>query len=358
MSSKAKLIALISATVLVVAFFICSRFSAEATSLIPAPKRSSSNSGALQVDIYVLRGQYLVNSLQTTGTLLASEETALFSESSGKVTNIYFNEGEYVKKGTLLFQLNDKDLVAQLERFKIEKSFAETTLERQKQLFNKGGISQEQYDLAQNRVNILQAQIDETLAKIEKTQVRAPFDGVIGLRQISNGAYLTPSVKTATIQNLDVLNVEFSVPEKYFDRVKPGDTITFSVSNGETQYQAEIYAIEPKIDINTRTVVMRARFNNREARLLPGLFAYITYTIDSVENALLVPSQAIVPELKGQKVFVYKNGFIDEKIIETGVRTDQNVQVTKGLVASDSVVVTGILQVRKGMPVQIRNILN
>jgi membrane fusion protein (multidrug efflux system) len=358
MSNKAKLTALISATVVIAVFFLWSRFSAEATSLIPAPDRSSSNTGNLPVDIYVFKNQFLANSIQTTGTLLASEETALFSESSGKVTHIFFNEGEYVKKGTLLFQLNDKDLVAQLDRIRIEKSFAETTLARQKQLFDKGGISQEQFDQAQNRVNVLQAQIEETLAKIEKTQVRAPFDGIIGLRQISNGAYLTPSVPTATIQNLDILNLEFSVPEKYFNRVKPGDEITFSVSNGEKEYKAEIYAIEPQIDINTRTVVMRARFNNREDRLLPGLFAYITYNIDTVENALLVPSQAIVPELKGQKVFVYNNGTIDEKAIDTGIRTDVNVQVTKGLQVSDSVVVTGILQVRKGMPVRIRNILN
>ncbi|TNE73900.1 efflux RND transporter periplasmic adaptor subunit [bacterium] len=357
MTNRTKLAALVGVTVVAAVALFWPSINQEAKVLIPAPVVSNNGSGVLPVDVSVVSEEFLANEIRTTGTLLASEETALFSESSGKVTDIYFKEGQQVKKGTLLIKLNDKDLVAQLDRIKIEKEFADKTMERQKLLFEKGGISREQYDQAQNRVNILQAQVDETIAKIEKTEVRAPFDGIVGLRQISPGAYLTPSIQTASIQNLDVLNLEFSIPEKYFNVVKAGDTIQFTVSNNELAYSAEIYAVEPQIDINTRTVVMRAHFNNKEAKLLPGLFAYIRYTIESINNAILVPSQSIVPELKGQKVYVIRGGLVDEKPVETGMRTDQHVQVTKGLAAGDSVITTGILQIRKGMPIQVRKIV-
>lgn len=356
MSNKTKIFILAIVTITGALYFLAPHFFKESKNIIAAPKPQNLASDLLPVDVVVIKTQELSNKIYTTGSLLASEETALYSESNGKVTQISFNEGQAVAKGTLLIKLNDRDLIAQLDRIKIEKKFAQTTLDRQKQLFEKGGISREQFDQAQNTVNILNAQLDEVTAKIEKTEVRAPFDGIIGLRQISAGAYLTPSVLAATIQNLTVLNVEFSLPEKYFKNANVGDIVQFRVSGVDSLFSAQIYAIEPQIDINTRTVVMRARFDNKTAKLLPGLFAYIEYNLEKIENAILIPTQAVVPELKGQKVYILKDGIVDEKSIETGIRTDTEIQVLQGVQFGDSVITTGILQIRKGMNVQARNV--
>lgn len=356
MSNKTKISILAIVTIVAALYFVAPRFFKESKNIIAAPNPQNLANDLLPVDVVVIKTNELANRIYTTGTLLASEETALYSESNGKVTQISFKEGQSVSKGTLLIKLNDRDLVAQLDRIKIERQFAKTTLDRQKQLFEKGGISREQFDQAQNSVNILNAQLDEITAKIEKTEVRAPFDGIIGLRQISAGAYLTPSVLAATIQNINDLNVEFSLPEKYFNNAKVGDIIQFRVSGVDSLFSARIYAVEPQIDINTRTVVMRARFDNRNANLLPGLFAYIEYSLEKIENAILIPTQAVVPELKGQKVYLLKDGKVDEKSIETGIRTDTEIQVLQGVQLGDSVITTGILQIRKGMNVQARNV--
>jgi len=355
MTQNQKLTALILFTLTIVAVLIYFRFSQNSEQLIAAPIPLTESGELLPVEVFRTIAKPLANKIYTTGTLLASEEASLFSETSGKVTDIYFKEGEYVSKNTLLIKLNDRDLTAQLDRIGLEKTFAETTLRRQKQLFEKGGISREQYDLAQNKVQVLQAQMDETRARIEKTEVRAPFDGIIGLRQISNGAYLNPGTLTANIQNLDDLNIEFSIPEKYFRNAKVDDVIQFKVSGIEKYFNATVYAIEPQIDINTRTIIMRAKFDNRTAKLLPGLFAYIEYKLETIENAILIPSQSIVPELKGQKVFILKNGLVTQRSVETGIRTDTEVQILSGVSAGDSVITTGILQIRPGMPVQVKN---
>jgi membrane fusion protein (multidrug efflux system) len=354
MTQNQKLTALILFTLSVVTLLIYFRFSQDTERLIAAPVPLTESGDLIPVEIFKAKAKPLANKIFTTGTLLASEEASLFSETSGKVTDIYFKEGEYVTKNTLLIKLNDNDLIAQLDRIGLEKTFAETTLRRQKQLFEKGGISREQFDLAKNKVQVLQAQMNETRARIEKTEVRAPFDGIIGLRQISNGAYLNPGTLTANIQNLDDLNIEFSIPEKYFRSVNVNDEIEFKVSGIESYFKAVIYAIEPQIDVNTRTVIMRAKFDNRTAKLLPGLFAYIEYKLETIKNAILIPSQSIVPELKGQKVFILKNGLVTQSSVDTGIRTDTEVQILSGVSPGDSIITTGILQIRPGMPVQVK----
>lgn len=355
MSKKTKLTVLILLTLVIVSVFLFQRFSDKKESLIAAPRPLTNSSELLPVEVFSVSTRELSNTVYTTGTLISSEETSLFSETSGKVIEIHFIEGEVVEKNTLLIKLNDNDLKAQFNRTELEKTLAVQTLKRQKQLFEKGGISQEQFDAAQNRVQVLDAQLDEIKARIEKTEVRAPFRGIVGLRKISPGAYLNPGTETATIQNIDRLNIEFSVPEKYFKSVQTNDVIKFRVSGSDSLYKAQVYAIEPKIDINTRTVIMRARFDNRQAGLLPGLFAYIEYTIETIQEAILIPSQALVPELKGQKVYVYKSGSVGERQVETGLRTDTEIQITAGLQPGDSVITTGILQIRPGMSVRVRN---
>lgn len=354
MSKKTQLYSLIFVTLLLTSIGMYFRFSTNEKELIAAPKPKTASTELLPVEIYPVKAEELSNTVYTTGSLLASEETSLFSETSGKVTHIYFNEGAYVKKGTLLIKLNDSDLMAQKNRIELEIKLAEQTLNRQKLLFEKGGISREQFDAAQNKVQVLQAQADEVAARIEKTEVRAPFDGIVGLRKISPGAYLNPGTETATIQNVNQLHIEFSIPEKYFKTVQTGDTIRFRVSSSDSLYLAEVYAIEPKIDINTRTVIMRTRFDNTTAHLLPGLFAYIEYTIETINQAILIPTQALVPELKGQKVYVFQKGTVGQKSVETGLRTDTEVQIVSGLQPGDSVITTGILQIRPGMNVRVR----
>lgn len=307
----------------------------------------------LSVDVFVVQPQPFENKIFSTGTLLADEEVELRSEISGKVVDIRLEEGASVKRGDILLKINDTELQAQLNRAKFRLSLAEVTEERQRQLLEKGGISQEMYDTIVNEVNVLRAEVNLIEAQIDKTEIRAPFSGVVGLKYISNGSFISPTTQIATIQKLNPIKIDFSIPERYAGIIEPNDKIIFSVAGSEEDFDANIYAIEPRINTQTRTLSIRARAENREAKLLPGAFANLELILQEIPNALLVPSIAIIPELQGQKVFVLKNGKVEERKIEIGIRTSDSVQITKGVSAQDSVLTTGLLQVRPGMEVRV-----
>lgn len=310
----------------------------------------------LPVDVYPIDYKTLDNEIFVTGTLRALEETELHAEASGRVTIINFTEGQNVKKGQVLIQLNDNELQARWSRINVELDFANKTLNRQQKLFDKGGISREQFERTLSQVNVLKAQRDETVAQINERKIVAPYDGTIGLRYISPGDYISPSTKTAWLHKISDLILEFSVPEKYFQEISVDDRVTFTITNIDSVFDTRIYAVEPKIDPDTRTVIIRALFKNQDYYLKPGLFAYVQYRLNSIDNAILIPTQALVPELKGQKVYLYKMGKVYEKSVLTGKRTDNYIQITDGLVPGDTVITTGILQIRQGMSVRIRDI--
>lgn len=307
----------------------------------------------ISVKAYIIKPETVDNKVLTTGTILANEEVELRSEVSGKITKILFKEGSYVNKGELLIKINDSDLQAQLRRAESKVKLSEEKEFRQKQLRDGNLISQEEYDNTLGELNVNKADYDLIKAQIDKTEIRAPFSGVVGLRSVSEGSYVTTSTIMAKLQNLSSIKVDFSIPERYSTSVKAGDNLDFRISGSNTHFNAKIYAIEPKIDPGTRTLKIRAICGTYYSELIPGAFANVELNLKQISDAILVPTVSIVPELKGQRVYLYKNGTVVAQKVDIGIREETKVQILFGLTAGDTVITSGILQVKPKSKVKI-----
>jgi len=323
--------------------------STDASAAVAQPAASR----AIPVNAVVVEPKRLSDQIQVTGAILANESLEIRSEISGKVTGIYFQEGQEVKRGALLVTINDEELRAQLEKLKYTRKLREDMEYRQRLLLEKEAISQEEYDQALTELNTSTADIKVLEAQIDKSQIRAPFDGVIGLRYVSQGSYITPQTVITTFSNIDPAKVEFAVPGRYSNDIKIGDDIEFRTDASDDVFAGKIYAIDPMIDPATRTLKMRAISPNDNRLLLPGQFARISLTLSREENALMVPTQAVIPELNGHKVFIAKQGMVEERKVQVGIRTNKDVEIADGLSQNDTVVTTGILQIKTGSAVDI-----
>lgn len=316
------------------------------------------NSNLLGVRAIKLDTQSFSNRIFTTGSVIANEEVQLRPESSGRITSLTLDEGRAVKKGEILVKINDADLQAQLLRTELQLELAELREERQKNLLENRAIAQEDYDVALNQVNTIKAEIELIKAQIEKTEIRAPFDGVIGLRNVSEGSYISPTTVVATLQDFSTVKIDFSIPERYAAFIQSGDKISFTRQGSDQRYEGTIMAIEPRIDQATRTLLLRAQAPNPGQAIIPGAFAEIQFQLREIPDAIMVPSEAVIPELGGNSIFVLRDGVASRKSIQTGTRTETEVQVTEGLVAGDTILTTGILQLREGMPVRVTELID
>jgi len=312
----------------------------------------------LPIEVLLVKPSSLDNKLVVTGSVLANESLELTSEESGKITGLYFKEGKHVKRGELLLQINDEEIRAQLEKEKYNQKLNQDIENRQRKLLEKDAISQEEYDNALNRLNTNTADLKLLEAQLDKTQITAPFDGVIGLRYISDGAYITPNTVVATLYNISPAKIEFAVPGRYSTQVRPGQKILFTIENDNQDFVGEVYAIEPRIDPTTRTLKIRALAENSKGLLLPGQFVKVGLILSSVSNALLVPTEAVIPDLNNHKVFVMEGGKAKEVKVETGMRTETKLEIISGLKPGDSLITTGILQLRPGMAVEVSKVNN
>ncbi|MGY6521779.1 MAG: efflux RND transporter periplasmic adaptor subunit [Mongoliitalea sp.] len=328
----------------------------ETTSAGPATGPSGT-SAPLPVNVVELRPERLENNLSITGTIIPNETVNLRPEIPGLVTKVAFREGEFVKKGTPLVYLNDDELKAQYDRLSYTKKLFESQENRQKQLLEKEAISQEEYDIVLNQFNTNLADLRLVEAQLNKTIIRAPFDGVVGLRQISEGSVIGTADVIASIVNIDPIKIEFSIPERYANQVQLGSKIFFANDAGGADVEGTVYAYEPSIETGTRTLRIRATSPNKDRRFLPGMFVRIRYILGVNEDALMVPSEAILPELSGYKVYIVNSeGKVEERQVTIGTRTDRFVQLVDGVKNGDLVLTTGILQVRGGMPVNYTKI--
>lgn len=310
----------------------------------------------LPVEALVLKPERLDNKLVITGSVLPNESLEIKSEISGKISRIYFREGKRVKKGDLLVEINDDELEAQLTKERHNKKLNEDNEFRQRKLLEKDAISQEEYDNALNRLNVTNADIKLLEAQWEKTKIRAPFDGTIGLRFVSEGAFINSSTVIATLYNLSPAKIDFAVPGRYSTQVQPGKKIFFTIENDAHVLEGEVYAIEPQIDASTRTLKVRALADNTGNLLLPGQFVRVELILQTIDNAILVPSEAVVPELSGHKVYLNKSGKATETKVEIGLRTDRNVEIVSGLNSGDTLITTGLLQMRNGLDVSLTKV--
>jgi membrane fusion protein, multidrug efflux system len=301
----------------------------------------------------VVRPQKMENVVRSSGTVLASESVDLTAEASGRIEKIAFKEGAHVRKNDLLVKINDDDLQAQLKKTDLQIQLASEQEKRQAQLFEKNGVSREQYDIALNQVNTLKADRENLVAAIRKREIRAPFNGIIGLRYVSEGGYVSPATRIASIQNVNPLKVDFSIPEKYADQVSVGDLVQFRSEETKLEFTGKLFAIEPKIDAATRTLQLRALCSNKAEKVFPGAYVQIELRLKTINDALLIPTQSVVPVLKGQTVLVRRNGIVVAVPVTTGMRSSATVQITDGLAAGDTVITTGVMQLRPGMKVNV-----
>lgn len=312
----------------------------------------------LKVDLFIVRPAAYAETIEVPGTIVASESVEIHPEVAGRIVQLPIEEGKYVTKGSLLAKLNDADLVAQLNKLEIQLQLAQQTEKRQAQLLKIQGISQQDYDISLLQVNSLKADIGIIRTSLEKTEIRAPFNGKLGLRNISNGAYVNPATVIAVVNQTDQLKLDFSIPEKYIGKIRNGQTVRFRFEGSSDSMMARIVATESRVTENSRSLQVRARVEGNNPSLLPGSFAKVSIGFDPDPNALLIPTQAILPQARGKKVILFKGGVAVFTDIKTGSRTADRVQITEGLAAGDTIVTTGLLSVRPDAPITIGKILN
>ena len=318
------------------------------------PKDKEKDKQPITVSGTVVHLQTFDNNLALSGSIEANEQVEIRSEVSGIVKNIYFQEGSNVSKGQVLFKVNDIELKAQLAQAKTKESLASENERRAKLLLQKEAISQEEYDVARADYQSAKAQSQLIQAQIEKTSVRAPFSGKIGLRSISPGTYVTPTLLVAKLVNSGQLKITFSIPEKYASQVKKNSTITFKVTGSNQSYSAKIYAIEPEVEIATRTLKVRALADNKDGKLLPGTFADVQLPLDIIKDAVVIPTEAIIPVQDGKKVFIANKGMAKEVMVETATRTDASILVLSGLKVGDTVLTSGVMSLKDEAPIVVK----
>lgn len=316
-------------------------------------KDKGKNKMPAKVTGIVLQPQEFSDQLSLSGSIEANEQVDVRSEVSGIVESINFTEGSNVSKGQVLFKVNDLELRAQLAKAKTAQGLASENARRAKLLLDKEAISQEEFDIATADFKSAQSETQLIQAQIAKTTIRAPFSGKIGLRSISKGTYVTPETVVAKLVNNAQVKITFSVPEKYSAQMRKDGALSFTVAGSKEKYTAKIYALEPEVDIDTRTLRVRAIADNRYGKLLPGTFANVMLPLDKINDALFVPTQALIPIQNGKKVFVAQGGKAKEIIVETGARTEKNILIISGLKAGDTVLTTGVMSLKDGAPVKV-----
>lgn len=321
-----------------------------------AAKEEPPKEDGVVVDAQVVKNQSFKNDITLAGSLLANESVALASETAGKIDAIYFKEGQFVKKNELLLTTNVNDIKANLRRLQYTATLNKQTEKRQKQLLESEAISKEEYDIAFTDLKTIEAEMAALKAELEKSRIVAPFTGYIGLRYVSEGSYITTNTQIASLYNTNPIKIEFSVPSRFSALVKEGSTIMFSSEAEKSSREAEIYAIEPQIDPVTRTLKVRARCDNSDNLLIPGQFVRVQLSLESQENAILVPTTAIMPKADGHMVFVLENKTAHAEDVELGIRTATEVEILSGITEGDTVAIAGIPQLKNNAPVKIKNL--
>jgi membrane fusion protein (multidrug efflux system) len=359
MSKKAvRIAALLAVTLLVVAFFL---FQDEILGKNkPEPEAAAAaapeEAPPVPVEAYITEATSLRDAISVNGSTVPNEEVAISAEVPGKVERIQFKEGQFVKKGQVLVQLDDEELQAERQRLVVQRSLNEKIAERLKALYEKEGVSLQDYEVAAAEVEKTEADIALLDAQLEKRSIRAPFSGQLGLRMVSEGSYLSPGTPIVQLVSTNPIKLEFDVPEKYSQAVEIGSRVDFRMDGSDRNFHATVVAREPNVDPDTRTLRFKATAPNPNSGILPGAFAEVQVELESFEGSILVPTQAIIPEVNDKKVYLYKSGKAVQTVVKTGIRQERYIQVTEGLSPGDTVIITGLLQIKPDAPVNLSKI--
>jgi membrane fusion protein (multidrug efflux system) len=291
-----------------------------------------------------------------SGQLLANEAVEIHPEVSGRVTGLYFHEGSHVRKGQLLVQLNDADVRAQIGKLKAQRALQQSTQARQEQLLRIGGISRQDYEATQTEVKSVNADIAVAEANLARLRILAPFDGTIGLRNISIGAIVSPTTVVATLQQTSSLKLDFAIPDQYRSYLQTGENLRFYVEGMRDTLRGKISAMDPGADPVTHTLRVRALVPNEGGKLLPGAFAHDIVPFGSKKESILIPSQCIIPTTRDKKVALLRDGKVTLQTVQTGDRTSDRVQIIQGLDAGDTILTTALMQVKEGMEVKLTEV--
>jgi membrane fusion protein, multidrug efflux system len=312
----------------------------------------------VRADAYIVKTSTLSDKMEFPGSIVANQSTEIHPEVAGRITGIYFREGSYVSKGTLLVKLNDADLQAQKRKLLVQLQMAHSNENRSAELLKIQGISKQDYEATVMQSTNINADLAVIETQIEKTNIRAPFAGKLGFRMVSLGAYVSPTTTLTNISQENSLKIEFTVPEKYINQIKNGEYVNFHVEGSGKTYSARVMATESNVTAETRSLNVRAVVVGDQGGLTPGNFAKVIFNFPPELNAIMIPAQAIVPQARGKKVYIYQNGIAKFVDVISGLRDSSNVQITSGLNSGDTVLITGLLMLKPEGKVKLGRIVN
>lgn len=318
-----------------------------------ASKKSAAKRPVPTLEAYIVKKEPYAELIEIPGSIVANEVTEIHPEVSGRVVQLNIAEGKTVGKGAVLAKIYDGDLQAQLKKLQSQLAIAQSNEDRASQLLKIQGISKSDYDAALLNLNNIRADIDVIKTEISRTVVHAPFAGKLGLKNISPGAYVTPATIIATINQVIELKLDFSIPEKYIGKIENGQLVNFTVQGSDEVYAAKVYATESNVEINNRSLIVRARVFGKTAGLVPGAFAKVQIGFAPDNNAMFVPSQSIIPTIKGKQIILFRNGKAVYTDVETGARDSARVEITKGLKVGDTVLTSGIMTTKNDAEIKI-----
>lgn len=339
----------------VVLFFV-SVFFLTACKKKPVVVNAARKGGPILAEGFIVEPQVESENVEVPGSLLPVEETQIRPEVTGRIVQLNIQEGSIVKQGSLLVKLFDQDLQAQLKKLQVQLDISIRTVERQKDLLAINGISQQDFDLSALAVDNLKADIEATKISISKTEIRAPYDGKLGLRNVSPGAYVSPSDILTSIRQVNQLKLEFSIPEKYAKEIGVGYVVRFRVDGGEKDHQAKVVATEGNVDQVTRTLKIKAIVKENHVELVPGVFAKVDLQLGNVANAMMVPTQAVIPQARNKIIILLRKDSAQFLTVETGIRDSSYVQVVKGLKTGDTIITTGLMAIRPKAKIKITKV--
>jgi membrane fusion protein (multidrug efflux system) len=312
--------------------------------------------GRASVPVEVARAQSTASqsAIRSVGTMMSDESVNISAEQAGRIAEIRFREGDQVKSGDVLLKLDDALLTAELTDARSRLVLAESNFGRATTLTKSGAGTGRALDEARAAQETARAAVELAEVRLSKTLIRAPFDGTVGLRGQSSGAYLTPGQIVVNLEKIDVLKLDFKVAELFLNQVRPGQPVEVALDAfpGHT-FTGEIYAIDPMVDVNGRSLSIRARLDNKDRLLRPGLFARVAIKRKAGEKIVIVPEGAIVPRSNGPVVFRVQDGKAVETPVKLGERRSGAVEIISGVAAEDTVVTAGHARLRNGASIEI-----
>ncbi len=322
-----------------------------------APTTSIHRPVPILTDVYIAKDTIPQFEVDVMGSVKAVEKVDIYGELNRKITGIHFAEGSYIRKGCLLFKLDDREILSELEQLAHEEKLAFETLKRNKVLFDNGGASAQLIDESETKLNVIKARTKYLNTIFDKTEIKAPFSGIIGIRHVSPGALIDPKTTLTTLFDISNVYIDFALPEKYFSAELKNKMIDFTTLANNEIYNAKITAVQPSIDSKTRTIMVRAVTPNPKGKLKPGASVKVHLAISDMDRSIYVPTNSLIPTMKGYSVYLLKDGIVVESSVDIGIRNKSSAQILSGISHGDTVITTNLLKIAPGTAVSVAKII-